>query len=82
MAVAEQDRQSAFRESAVAASKALHSGATLQELASANQEVSADLLASTPTGTLYTSVASLSYHALTGDLLSKPALDPHTVVPN
>lgn len=74
MIAAEERRQAAFQASAIAASRALGSGRTLQELAEANRDACGDLIDVVPKGTLYVSVEAVAYHALTGDLLRKPLL--------
>lgn len=76
---AETARVSAFTGSALAASAARKARVTLQKLADANKAATADL--SAPKGTLYTSLAAVTVHAFTGDVLTLPVQEGEDVKP-
>lgn len=78
---AESARVAAFTESAIAASLARSARVTLQKLADSNKSATLELAENAPKGTLYVSLASVTVHAFTGDILRLPVLDGEDVTP-
>lgn len=79
--VTEQGKQDAFRQSAIVTATARDGGASGPELAKANKANAEWAKAGdfVTKGWLYTSPASIDYHAMTGRILSLPLADGETV---